>query len=227
MAIGKIHVEMEAKCRCGDLAWDNTFVPYGGLAGVVVGGADRPSGEPQFTVGSLGAKALGKFELLTGTPGECKGPHCLGFSEIRGGIELGCCEAEKPALEGDWLGGQFGPIDRWTFARCTAASTHGASVEDDLRSYAGDLGLPDRILLAGEVGHLREMVAEFRVPGFEQGQQFVTDAIARECQVTIRGVFAPGLASCAEEGFDFGAGGTQDGAEDATFGRLDDGMNAG
>jgi hypothetical protein len=38
------------------------------------------------------------------------------------------------------------------------------------------------------------MLAQPRIPAFEQRQQFMADAVAREGQVAIGGVFAPVLA---------------------------------
>ncbi len=61
------------------------------------------------------------------------------------------------------------------------------------------------------------MLAELRVPGFKLGQQFVANAIARESEMAIGGVLAPGLVAGVQPRFDFGAGGVEEGTDDAGF----------
>ena len=56
------------------------------------------------------------------------------------------------------------------------------------------LCLPPCLLIAGQHGHLRQVFAQARIPAFEQRQQLVPDAVAREGQMAIGGVLAPGLA---------------------------------
>ena len=86
---------------------------------------------------------------------------------------------------------------------------------------------PAGFFVAGEFGHLREVIAEVGIPGFELRQQFVADAIAGEGEMAVGGVFAPGLVEGFEEGFDLGAGGGEERAEDAALGEVDDGVDAG
>ena len=49
----------------------------------------------------------------------------------------------------------------------------------------------------------------------EEGEEGVADAVAGEEKVGVRGVGAPGLVEGAEVGFDLGAGGAEERAEDA------------
>jgi len=87
--------------------------------------------------------------------------------------------------------------------------------------------LPPELFVAGQFGHLGEVVAEAGIPGFEEGQEFVPDAVAGEGGVAVGGVFAPRLADLIQVGFDFGAGCGEERAEDAAFGELDDRVNSG
>ena len=53
----------------------------------------------------------------------------------------------------------------------------------------------------------------------------MADAVAGVGSVGVGGVFAPGLVGLIEEGFDVGAAGIEEGAEDLSFGEGDDGMD--
>ena len=86
---------------------------------------------------------------------------------------------------------------------------------------AGEFGVPPGFFVAGQLGHLGQVLAEAGIPGFEERQQFVADAVAGEGEVAVGGVLAPGLAEGVEVGFDFGAGGGEERAEDAAFRELE------
>jgi hypothetical protein len=176
---------------------------------------------------SFGAKAMGHFKLLPCPAGQREGPHGFSFGEIGCGIQLFRRKAQEPALHGNRLSCKPGEIDGGTFACGATAAPHRTSVKDQLGSEAREFSLPCGFFSAGQLGHLGEMIAKFGVPGFEQGQELVTDAIAREGEMAIGGIFAPELAASAEEGFDFAAGSTEDGAKDAAFGKFENGMDAG
>ena len=53
----------------------------------------------------------------------------------------------------------------------------------------------------------------------------MADFVAGEGGVGVGGVFAPGLVDGFEEGFDFGAAGLEEGAEDLSFLLGDDGVD--
>ena len=53
------------------------------------------------------------------------------------------------------------------------------------------------------------MCADLRIPLFELGQQFVTDAVACEREFAVRRIFAPRLADGIQVRLDFGAGGSK------------------
>jgi hypothetical protein len=85
--------------------------------------------------------------------------------------------------------------------------------------------LPARFFFAGEFGEVGERLIEVWVVNAELGEELVTDLVAGEGGVGIGGVFAPGLVGLVEEGFDVGAAGVEEGAEDFSFGESDDGMD--
>ncbi len=77
--------------------------------------------------------------------------------------------------------------------------------------------LPPGFFVAGQRGHLGQMLAQSRVPGFEKREKLVANAVAGIGQVAIGGVFAPGLAQFAEIGLDFCARGGKERAQDRAF----------
>jgi hypothetical protein len=81
--------------------------------------------------------------------------------------------------------------------------------------------LPAGLFFAGELGEVGEGLVEVWVVGAELvpelGEELVADFVAGEGGVSVGGVFAPGLWDGFEEGFDVGAAGLQEGAEDLSF----------
>jgi hypothetical protein len=96
-----------------------------------------------------------------------------------------------------------------------------------LRGQAGQLGLPPGFLVAGQFRHLRQVLAHLRVPGLQQRQQFVADAIAGIGQLLVRRVFSPALAQGLEIGLHLAPRSRQQRAQDAALGKLDHRVDAG
>ncbi len=105
-------------------------------------------------------------------------------------------------------------VDGKALGSGASSAAHRTASENQLRREAGDLGLPPGFFIPCQVGHVGEVLAEGGVPGFEQRQQLLADAVAREGKVTVGRVFAPDLVAFAQVGFDFGAGGAEKGAKD-------------
>ena len=104
----------------------------------------------------------------------------------------------------------------------------GFAGEENLREQAVELGLPAGLFFAGELGEVGEGLVEAGVVLAELGQEFVADAVAGVGGVGVGGVFAPGLVELAEQGFDLGAAGVEERAQNlagARAGDLDDGMD--
>lgn len=117
-------------------------------------------------------------------------------AELRGGV------AKQTALHGRRkrdeardVESEFG-VESGRGGSATAAD--GPAGEQQLRRQPLKLGLPEGFFVAGQKGHLREMLAEARVEGVERGQQLVSNAVAGEGGVSIGGVRAPGLVEDAE-----------------------------
>jgi hypothetical protein len=87
--------------------------------------------------------------------------------------------------------------------------------------------LPAGLFFVGEFGEVGEGLVEVWIVGAELGEELVADFVAGEGGVGVGGVFAPGLWDGFEEGFDVGAAGLQEGAEDLSFWLGDDGVDAG
>jgi hypothetical protein len=68
-------------------------------------------------------------------------------------------------------------------------------------------------------------LVEVWIVGAELGKEFVTDFVASEGGVGVGRVFAPGLVDGYEEGLDVGAAGVEEGAEDFSFWKCDDGVD--
>jgi hypothetical protein len=79
--------------------------------------------------------------------------------------------------------------------------------------------LPAELFFAGEFGEVGEGLVEVWVEGAELGEKFVADFVSGEGGIGVGGVFSPGLVGLFEEGFNFGAAGLQEGAEDFSFGK--------
>ena len=89
-----------------------------------------------------------------------------------------------------------------------------------------NFGLPPGFFIASQLRHLRQMIAELRVPGSELRQQFVADSITRKCQVPVGGVFAPLLIACVKKGLDFAASGVKQRTNDDALRKLKNRMNS-
>ena len=99
-------------------------------------------------------------------------------------------------------------------------------MHQNLRPKAGQFGLPPGLLVAGQRGHLRQVLAQLRVPALQQRQQLVADAVAGEGKVAVGGVFAPALTQRAEIGLDLSPRSGEQRAQDAALGKFDHRMNA-
>ena len=176
---------------------------------------------------AFGAKAGGELAFLPGTAGEGELAKAFGGGKIEGGAEPAGGVTKEPALDGWHETGEAVQIERYAFGGSAAASANRPAGEEDFGSETGDFGGPPGFFVAGELSHLRQMVTEPRVPGVELGQEFVADAIAGECEVAVAGVFAPVLGEVGEVSLNFGAAGGQQRAQNAAFGELDHGVDAG
>ena len=209
------------------------FAGYGhGVLGCnfrTVGGCGRKGsgGQAQLSVGAFGAESVGELELLTGAADEGEGAQGFSGREVGRGAELLGGMAEKAALDSGREVGEAGNVEGEAIAGGASAAAHGTAGKDQLRRDAGDFGTPPGFLVAGEGGHLRHVFAETGIPCFEEREEFVTDAIAGKGDVAVGGVFAPGLVNGVKVRFDFDAGGGEKRADNATFGKFKDGMNAG
>ena len=85
--------------------------------------------------------------------------------------------------------------------------------------------MPAGLFFAGKLGHVGEGLVEIWVVGAELGEELVTDFVAGVGCVGVGGVGAPGLVELGEPGFDFGAAGLQEGAENLSFCEWDDGVD--
>jgi hypothetical protein len=85
--------------------------------------------------------------------------------------------------------------------------------------------LPAGFFFAGQFGEVGEGLVEVWIVGAELGEEFVADFVAGKGGVGVGGVFAPGLVALFEEGFDVGAAGLQEGAEDLAFCEGEDGVD--
>ena len=87
-----------------------------------------------------------------------------------------------------------------------------------MREEAAEFGLPAGLFFAGEFGEVGEGLVQIWVVlaklVTKLGEELVADAVASVGGVGVGGVFAPGLVQGVEEGFDFGAAGVEEGAED-------------
>jgi hypothetical protein len=70
------------------------------------------------------------------------------------------------------------------------------------------------------------MFGQTRIPGFQNREQFVANAIAREGEMAVRGVFAPRLFESAEIGFNVGTGGGKKWTENPALRKFEDRMDA-
>ena len=113
-----------------------------------------------------------------------------------------------------------------------AAAADGAARDDELRKEAGELGLPERLFVAGDGGEARERVVERRVDGAESGEDLVAEPVAGEGEVGVGLVGLPGLVDGAQVGLDGTPIDGEERAEDAAFaagvqGEIEEGEDAG
>jgi hypothetical protein len=197
--------------------------------------------EAEFAGGAFGAEAVGEVERGAGAGGD-GGVSCEagwksterekagGFVEAEAGSELTGGGAEDAAAEGGVEGAEAVEFEGdGGVARCgadgSATATDGLAGEQELREDAGELGLPAGLFFAGKLGEVGQGLVEIWIVGAELGEKFVADFVAGEGGVGVGGVFTPRLVDGSEEGFDGGAAGLQEGAEDLSLGKSDDGVD--
>jgi hypothetical protein len=202
----QIEAQAASKRHRGEFAGDNTFVLFGFRA-IAGSGGIWTARKAKFAVGSVDAEALPKLELLASLASLRQGADRLSGSEVGGGFKLASCIAQQAALQCDGLSSKAGEVESNAFGRGGSATTAAdwPATEDHMRCRARNFGLPPGFFVAGELSHLREMVAELGVPGCELGQQFMTNAIAREGEMSVGGVFTPGLFERMKKGFNLGS----------------------
>ncbi len=103
-----------------------------------------------------------------------------------------------------------------------ASATNRFAGEEKLGEDAGEFGLPTGFFFAGDLGEVGEGLVDGGVVGAELREELVADFVAGEGGVGVGGVFAPRLVDGLQEGFDFGAAGLKEGAEDFSFWLRDD-----
>jgi ribosomal protein S18 acetylase RimI-like enzyme len=186
----------------------------------------RFNGESQLAGSALGAEAMGKLAPLAGAGFKSHSAQGFGRGEVERHAQLRGGVAKQPALQRRGQRGQSGDVESQDIRGGAPAPANGLAGEQDLRRHAGQLRLPPGFLIAGQLSHLAQVLAEARVPGFELRQEFVTDAVAGEGWVLIRGVVAPWLVQGLQIRFDLRASRGQERAEDAALGKFNDWMNA-
>ncbi len=177
--------ETEAECRRKGLSGDRDIVPDGSFGSSGREDGRSSDGQAQFAMGTLAAKALGQFAFLAGASGERQGTQGLGGGKIERGAELGCGMAQKAALQSGCERDKPCDINCEAIGGGAASSADGTAGQDQLRPHAGQLGLPPGFFVARQIGHLRQVLPQPRVPGFEQGQQFVADTVAGEGEMAV------------------------------------------
>ena len=136
-------------------------------------------------MGALGAKAPGQFSFLAGAPGKRQRAEGLGGGKIGRSAKLSGGMAQQAALQCGGEGGKTGDVQGETLGRGATSSANRTAGQNQLRRYAGQLGLPPGFFVARQCGHLGQVLAQARVPGFEQRQQFVADTVAREGEMAV------------------------------------------
>lgn len=178
-------------------------------------------------MGALGPEALRQLAFLAGAAGEGELTDGFGGAEVRGRAELGSDVAEDAALECRMQVCKAGQVQGDAFCRGAATAADGPAGEDELRGDAGQLSGPPGFLAASQFGHLRQVLAQARIPGVERGQQLVADAVAGVGKAAVGGVFAPGLGEGVEVLLDLGTGNGEQRANDGSLGGFQRGMDAG
>jgi hypothetical protein len=202
------------------------------------------TGEAEFAGGAFGEEVVGELEGGSGTGGygggadggigaeAAEGEEARGFVEAETCAELAGGGAEDAAAKGGVEGAETVELDgdgglglARCGADCAASPADGFAGEKDLREETRELGLPAGLFFAGQFGEVGEGLVEAWVVGAELGEEFVADFVAGEGGIGVGGVFAPGVVGGFEEGFDVGAAGFEEGAEDLSFGQRDNGVD--
>jgi len=160
----------------------------------------------QFPVGTLGAKSLCELKFFTGASVEGESPKRFSCRKIESGAGLLCRMAENPALERRMQRCQARDVEPDTLGIGSAASAHRTTGKNQLGRNARKLTLPPGFFVLRQLSHVREVLAEARIPSFQKWEQLVANAITREGEMAVGGVFAPRLTERAKIGLDFGAG---------------------
>ena len=216
LRVGKLDAQTQAEGGSGQFPGDGKVVRGSRFRGSTVF-SRRRGRKTQLAGGSLRAQAGRERETLPGVA--LKGEHTerFGGREIELRAEPACGVAQEAALERGIERGQARAFESEAFARGAASAANREPGQDQLRCEAGELGLPKSFFIAGEPGHVGKMGAQLRIPGFEQREQLMADAVAGEGEMAVGGVFAPGLAEAEQVGFDLGAGDTEERAKDMAF----------
>ena len=223
-------MERKAAGKSGgnDLPGDNTFVPSH-FAGTIGGSSFWRPGQAHFAVGAVGAQAASELKLLASLSGQRQAAERFGCREVKRRFQLLRSKPQKPALQSDRLFAKTGDVDCDPVGRGGGApsAANRPSAKNDLGSDPCDLRLTPCLFVAGKLGHLRQMIAELRVPRSELRQQFVSNAVTRKSEMAIGGVFAPGLFPRAEKSLNLRASGVEQWAKDRAFGVFKFWINAG
>jgi hypothetical protein len=188
------------------LPGNNTFVLFG-FQIPIVRKAVWTAQEPNLAVGSVGAETLCQFQFLASLARLRQGTQRFGCCEVRSGFNLRGSITKQTALHGNRLGQKPHKIKGNAFGGSGRApsSADGPPAKKHLLGYPSNLALPPDLFIASQFGHLGQMIAQLWIPGRKLRQQFVTNAIAREREMAIRGVFPPRLFPCIKKRLDFGA----------------------
>ena len=194
-------------------------------------GGNHSAAKAELAEGSLGAETVGELEcgaVADGNGGQgekaAESEEALGFFKGETCAELTGGGAEDAAAKGGGKGAEaldfegergFGGGG----ADGAAAAADRFAGEKEVGEEAVELGLPVGFFFAGDFGEVAKGAVERGIEGAEAGEEVVAEAVSGEGGVAVRGVFAPGLFEGAEVGFDLGAGGGEERAEDL-FGRV-------
>ncbi len=199
------------KSRGNHLPGDNTFVPFDFAVQRQRSGC-WGSGQAHFAVSTVGAQAPGEFQFLAGLAGQRQVAERFGRRDSRG-ADSSCAAAKRSNRRCKATGSALNrAMSRAMPSAVVVARPPPRTGRPRRMTWGGkpgDLGLPPCFFVAGEFGHLRQVIAELWVPGGELRQQFVANAVAREREVAIGRVFAPGLLARVEKGLNLGAGGAE------------------
>lgn len=154
----------------------------GKLDGVGGDGFGLGLAEAEFARGAFGGDGSGEGQLLAGAAvgGELV-EGVSGFKAERGPEEVGGVTQEA-ALKGGWLSGEARDVDgdggvRRIGGAGATSTANGAAGKEELGREAIDFRLPVVFFVAGNLGHVGEMLADFGVPLFEIGEELVADAV--------------------------------------------------